>query len=171
MYTLKLEICWQRVRASSEWHFSNDVWLVTMYGIKHERPENLIQQFYLNKFYAEMRNNENIRTNDSFKKGPFTYISTVSFQLFDDVWKPMAPIQNGRITVPVKVRVITEQVLREDIVGHHRKIKWPFLFPPFADAALQSWERSSQCLFNSVKEKDYGFGFLCTTTYQYINMN
>lgn len=97
---------------------------------------NLIHQFYLNKFYAEMRNNENIRTNDSFKKGPFTYISTVLFQLFDDVWKPMAPIQNRRITVPVKVRVITEQVLREDIVGHHRKIKWPFLFPPFRRCSI-----------------------------------
>lgn len=91
-----------------------------------------MQQFYLNKFDAKMRNNENIRTNDY----PFTYISTVLFQLSDDVWKPMVPVQNGRITVSVKVCVITEQVLREDIVGHHRKIKWPFLFPPFCRISI-----------------------------------
>lgn len=69
--------------------------------------------------------------------------------LRQQVGKPVIPGQNAGVAVSVQVSIVLQQLLRQDVVGHHREVE-RCTAPWWSDtrtaggslpASLQSWER------------------------------
>lgn len=43
--------------------------------------------------------------------------------LSQQIGEPIVPGQDAGVTVSVQVGVVLQQLLRQDVVGHHRKVK------------------------------------------------
>lgn len=48
-----------------------------------------------------------------------THISVMLPDLSQQVGQPVAPVQDGGVAVSVQVGVVLQQLLRQDVVGHH----------------------------------------------------
>lgn len=52
-----------------------------------------------------------------------THISVMLPDLGQQVGQPVVPVQDGGVAVSVQVGVVLQQLLRQDVVGHHGEVE------------------------------------------------